>query len=372
MAYTIQNLRFLVRGGLLAALKAATGALLRPLARELTIATDALSLRVGTGTGEYVDLPVLNPVTPSFQFRTKTSSTADSDPGDGFFKWNNATQASATVLFFDLKTSGTGTDLSTFYAALPSAGFIHVVLEEDRTKWQLWKWTAVTSASGYYKFTVTLMASTASLSDNLPVRAAFIPNSAVTQYTDEMARDAIGAALVAGSNITLTVNDAGDTITIASSGGGGGGSWTDVKKTSSTSRTSTTTLADDPALSFACTAGTTYVVKGRIRYSTAGTTPGFKWSPAYSAAFTEIYTQRIQQAVQASIGSGNELTQISTGILNGSVAMAGGVVGLGYVDFETCFTATASGTFSFQWAQNTSNASATVVERGSHLQYSTF
>ncbi|MGL4232705.1 MAG: hypothetical protein ACRCWJ_15175 [Casimicrobium sp.] len=46
----------------------------------------------------------------------------------------------------------------------------------------------------------------------------------ITQYTDENARDALGAALVAGANVTITVNDAGDTITIAASGGGGGGS----------------------------------------------------------------------------------------------------------------------------------------------------
>lgn len=35
-----------------------------------------------------------------------------------------------------------------------------------------------------------------------------------TTYTDEQARDVIGAALVAGNNIDITVNDAGDTITI--------------------------------------------------------------------------------------------------------------------------------------------------------------
>lgn len=37
-------------------------------------------------------------------------------------------------------------------------------------------------------------------------------------YTDEEARDAIAAALTAGTNITITPNDAGDTITIAVSG----------------------------------------------------------------------------------------------------------------------------------------------------------
>lgn len=35
-------------------------------------------------------------------------------------------------------------------------------------------------------------------------------------YTDEQVRDVIGAALVAGTNVTITVNDAGDTITISS------------------------------------------------------------------------------------------------------------------------------------------------------------
>lgn len=39
--------------------------------------------------------------------------------------------------------------------------------------------------------------------------------STITQYTDEMARDALGTALTAGANVTLTVNDGADTITIA-------------------------------------------------------------------------------------------------------------------------------------------------------------
>lgn len=40
-------------------------------------------------------------------------------------------------------------------------------------------------------------------------------SSTITQYTDEMARDALGAALVAGNNIDITVDDGADTITIA-------------------------------------------------------------------------------------------------------------------------------------------------------------
>lgn len=39
----------------------------------------------------------------------------------------------------------------------------------------------------------------------------------------ETVRDTMGTALVAGTNVTITPNDAGDTITIAATGGGGGG-----------------------------------------------------------------------------------------------------------------------------------------------------
>jgi hypothetical protein len=43
-----------------------------------------------------------------------------------------------------------------------------------------------------------------------------------TSAAPELIRDTIGTALVAGTNVTITVNDAGDTITIDASGGGGG------------------------------------------------------------------------------------------------------------------------------------------------------
>jgi hypothetical protein len=46
-----------------------------------------------------------------------------------------------------------------------------------------------------------------------------IDNSVPLDTFPEEVRDIIGAALVAGTNVTITVNDAGDTITIASSGG---------------------------------------------------------------------------------------------------------------------------------------------------------
>jgi len=39
------------------------------------------------------------------------------------------------------------------------------------------------------------------------------------QYTDEQARDVVASALVAGSNITITVDDLANTITIGATSG---------------------------------------------------------------------------------------------------------------------------------------------------------
>lgn len=50
-----------------------------------------------------------------------------------------------------------------------------------------------------------------------------VPNARAEMQVgvEEVARDAVGAALVAGSGISITVSDGADTITVAASGGGG-------------------------------------------------------------------------------------------------------------------------------------------------------
>lgn len=109
-------------------------------------------------------------------FTSDTGSTTDADNSAGAFWWNNATQASATVVFFDNLTADAIT-ATTFFAALGTIGFIYVQQSDDSTKWQLWKWTAVTAATGYYKFTVTLSAINGSIADNKTVYCSFAPQS---------------------------------------------------------------------------------------------------------------------------------------------------------------------------------------------------
>lgn len=102
------------------------------------------------------------------QYTADTGSTADSDPGAGLMKWNNATQASATVLFLDDDTSD-GVSLTGWWSALDSGGFCYLQHAADQDTWQIWEIGTVTDATGYVKLAVTLLANGGSFSDGDPM-----------------------------------------------------------------------------------------------------------------------------------------------------------------------------------------------------------
>lgn len=116
-------------------------------------------------------------------FTSDTDSTADSDPGNGLFKWDNATQSSATTLYFDNQTAD-AVSVATFWAALGSEGYIYLQQGDDSTKWQLWKWSAVTDGTGYRKFTVTLQAYASAITDAKTVYCVFFPLAAAGASAD--------------------------------------------------------------------------------------------------------------------------------------------------------------------------------------------
>jgi hypothetical protein len=97
-----------------------------------------------------------------------TGSTADSDPGNGLFKWNNATQGSASELYLDDLTVDGGS-LTTLLAGVEPGGYMHVSQVDDATRWQLLRVTAITDASGYTKFGVTQLAAGASAIEDAKV-----------------------------------------------------------------------------------------------------------------------------------------------------------------------------------------------------------
>jgi hypothetical protein len=181
------------------------------------------------------DLAVLigaSDVDTDVTYTSDTGSTSDADPGAGLFKWNHATQASATALYVDNQTAG-AVSLTTFFASLPADGYIHLAQDDDATKWQLWKWSGLpTAATGYYKFTgLTLMASGGSIADDKATSVSFkgtAPSSypydvyamlpglqtSATQliYRGKLARAVTFAADFAGSYFTATANATASTV----------------------------------------------------------------------------------------------------------------------------------------------------------------
>lgn len=92
-------------------------------------------------------------------YAAETGSTADAAPGDGKLTWNNATQASATVIYLDAQDAN-GVDLLTLIDTLDDStstikGSLRVTAVADNSKWIVYAVTAVTSASGYRKLTVS-------------------------------------------------------------------------------------------------------------------------------------------------------------------------------------------------------------------------
>ena len=99
-------------------------------------------------------------------FTSDTGSTADSDPGAGLFKWNNATQSSATFLYVDNATADAVT-ITGFFSKLFPGGFLYIQQESDSTKWQMWRVMSIAAGSGYYKFGVTFIAGAAIADDEI-------------------------------------------------------------------------------------------------------------------------------------------------------------------------------------------------------------
>ena len=195
-------------------------------------------------------------------YTSDTSSTADSDPGNGLFKWNNATQASATTLFFDNQTTP-GVSMTTFFASLPPDGYIHIAQNDDATKWQLWKWSGLpTAASGYYKFTgLTLMASGGSLATSKATSVSFkgtppstqpfdaagfypgVPTSSAKVLRVPIARAVTFPGNFAGSYFTATANATGSTVFDVQKNGSSIGSITIAAGTTTATFTTTSGTA---------------------------------------------------------------------------------------------------------------------------------
>lgn len=161
-------------------------------------------------------------------FNSDTGSTAASDPGNGLFKWNNATQGSATAIYIDNQTAD-GVSLTTLWGALASTGRIYIQQSTDADRWQQWSYTAHADGTGYRNFTVTLEAkSTSDIQDDVECYFDFDEGASTgsvdaddVTYTPTTLADWDGSA--DPGDVEQALDQLAERVTDVEAGGGGGG-----------------------------------------------------------------------------------------------------------------------------------------------------
>ena len=141
----------------------------------------------------------------SLRYVIDTASVADADPGAGILRFNNATQASATTLFIDNATED-ATSVATFLADLPASGWILLVQASEKTRWHLYKWSAIVDGTGYRKFTVVSQAAGLALENGATALVALMPSPSAA------------GALLAANNLSDLASLATATSTLQSTG----------------------------------------------------------------------------------------------------------------------------------------------------------
>ena len=123
----------------------------------------------GTGILPFIDEPSTDTagggITLSTSWRFDTG-TAEADPGNKRFRFNNATQSAATFLFLN-DTSESGVDVSGILALIPSGTKILMQVSSDATKFHLATTTGpAVAASGYTKLPIVIDDSGVDFSNN--------------------------------------------------------------------------------------------------------------------------------------------------------------------------------------------------------------
>jgi hypothetical protein len=146
-------------------------------------------------------------------FLADTASTVDADPGAGNVRWNDVTQASATVLYIDDVDTAAG-DIAAILAALTPGGFLY--LQGTGTTgagvWQKWQVTSITDATGYTKLAVSLQGSEGSFADDAEISLA------VQQPNPVPGTDRNNVSALASSGAVAIDCDLGDYFTLALAG----------------------------------------------------------------------------------------------------------------------------------------------------------
>lgn len=139
-----------------------------------------------------------------------------------------------------------------------------------------------------------------------------------------------------------------------------------VVKSSDQTKTADAALANDTDLIFSMVASTKYRIRILVFFDTTAAAD-FKFALSGPAAPTlvRIFRKHVDPAALTTLVVAAEVAYTAST----AVAAGAGTTG-GFVEFEMIVhNGVNAGTFGFQWAQNTSDASNTIVRAGSFLAY---
>lgn len=135
--------------------------------------------------------------------------------------------------------------------------------------------------------------------------------------------------------------------------------WYIVKNTV-TSIAANITVANDPDLTVVLPGGGTYVIKGMLNDGSGTSAGGLKGQIHYSGT--------ISTGSWGMNGVGTAVTPVSLTNINTTATLQTAQTAVGFMPIEATLLCTTGGTLSFQWAQNASNATASVLGIGSYLR----
>lgn len=202
--------------------------------------------------------------------------------------------------------------------------------------------------------------------DATPTIEANVKNSSITEAmqliadntTNDVTISAHGYVPKAPNNTTQFLRGDATWSTIPNT------SWTTIIKSADEIRnTDGAVMADDGELLISLDASSIYT----IRFFGSGATSAaadYKFNIAYTGTYSSIYILR-----QHTVANSTTLTSTVNTAVGFNQAVTGTAAGAFLIKMDIRISTTNAGTLSFQWAQNTSNASNTVIYAGSMIEY---
>lgn len=290
-----------------------------------------------------------------------STTTTDSDPGQGIFRYNNSTIGSVTQIFFDNLTIE-GTDVSAFFDAWDDStstidGYVIIksnVAADDTVNIFSISGTIV-DGTGYRKVPVAFVSGT------LPSDT----ENCVVEFSRTGDLGATGVAGATGATGPAGATGAGETGAVGPTGptgpAGGGGGTTLVRMGSNTATGTTTAMVTASGMTFAVTSGNTYWFRFDVAFDCNNTTVGVRLGLTFPAAIA--VSAHAEAAIDPSTkayalilaSSGSVLT---TRVNASSVAQYGHITG--HIE------PSASGTLALIWASELSTTAGARILAGTN------